>query len=144
MTLASNPTPCYPFTVVGGCWHSLQLLIPARVLLSWPSQEGHTQINEGVWKPLACYLKTGFFSWQASGQKAKPSTELIYTELIAFLEMGEDLWNKIYMWFYKLGFTSFRLISRRRDLVLLAASKNTRDLSQSSLSLKSKTGEVLS
>ena len=123
---------------------TLQLLIPARVLLLWPTQEGHTQINEEVWKPLACYLKTGFFSWQASGQKTKPSTELIHTELKAFLEMGEDLWNKIYMSFYKLGFTSFRLIGRRRDSFLHAASKNTRDLSQSSVSLKSKTGEVLS
>ena len=38
----------------------------------------------------------------------------IHTELTALLEMGEDLWNKIYMWFYRLGFTSFRLIKINR------------------------------
>ena len=94
---------------MGGCWHSLQLLIPARVLLSWPSQDGHTQINEEVWKPSACYLKAGFFSWQVSGRKTKPSQRSVEGEIYYYLQQVRTLGifpKAVSLWRAKLGKSS--------------------------------------
>lgn len=113
---------------------TLQLLIPAESCCT-AHTGGSYPVNEEVWKPLACYLKTGFFSWQASGPEDK-TQHRTHTQNSKHSWKWERICEIKYMSFYKLGFTSFRLIGRRRDSFLHAASKDTRDLSQSSVSLK--------